>query len=412
MLLAALPALGQDAPPPAEPEPTKPAPRLLGPRTGPDRKKAASKYGSSIATEKSVVAALEWLARHQSSDGSWDADGFDARCEAGGAACEGRGKGQHGEDVPCPFDDGISAFATLAFLGNGHLPGAEGDPHGAVVAKALDALRGSDSWSLPLTVECFAEAEALEGKGRFTDRVTAGVERMLSMRQEDGAWGYAAPWRPGSDVPQSALVVSALAAARDCGAAMPDDLGRQIDAWLSKLEEKGGKLAYLEDGRKYGYTPTTSNAHCAFAMRELLETGTATTRHRAHASLVASETPVWKISFREMDVPGRGKVSVQVGNLSMYQWYYGTVGAFQRGGESWTGWFGAAKTALAAGQRTSGCARGSWDPLGTYERQTGGRVFATALGALMLEQPWRHRRLAESAGRRPPATPSPAPGSK
>ena len=37
----------------------------------------------------------------------------------------------------------------------------------------------------------------------------------------------------------------------------------------------------------------------------------------------------------------------------------------------------------------------SWDPLGTYERQTGGRVFATALCALMLETPYRHRRLSE-----------------
>ncbi|MCG3133785.1 MAG: hypothetical protein HMLKMBBP_01050 [Planctomycetes bacterium] len=413
-LLTALPASAQEASPPESP--AKPPPRLLGPRSGPERKKAASRFGATAASEKAVVSALDWLARHQEPDGSWDADGFDRRCAAaasGGTPCDGRGKGQHGEDVPCPFDDAISALATLAFLGNGHLPGVEGDPHGAAVAKALDALRGGDAWSLPLTVECFAEAEAMEGKGRFAGRVASGVERLLAMRQEDGAWGYAAPWRPGSDVPHTALVVSALVAARDCGTDLPADLGARVDAWLSRLEEKGGKLAYLEDGRKYGYTPTTSNAHCAFAMRELLEAGTSSARHRAHAALVASETPAWKISFREVDGPGRGKVSVQVGNLSMYQWLYGTVGAFQRGGDTWTTWFGAVKTALVGGgsQRAEGCAKGSWDPLGTYERQTGGRVFATALGALALEQPWRHRRLAETA-RRPAASPGPSPGSK
>lgn len=50
-------------------------------------------------------------------------------------------------------------------------------------------------------------------------------------------------------------------------------------------------------------------------------------------------------------------------------------------------------TALVGNQVKSGCARGSWDPKGTYERQTGGRVMATALGALMLTQPYRHRRM-------------------
>ena len=31
----------------------------------------------------------------------------------------------------------------------------------------------------------------------------------------------------------------------------------------------------------------------------------------------------------------------------------------------------------------------------TYERQTGGRVFATALAVLMLEEPYRHSRLTQ-----------------
>jgi hypothetical protein len=78
----------------------------------------------------------------------------------------------------------------------------------------------------------------------------------------------------------------------------------------------------------------------------------------------------------------------------MYQWWFGTVGLFHEGTTSWSPWFESVKSALLPHQETSGCARGSWDPKGTYERQTGGRVFATALGALMLEQPYRHRRLA------------------
>ncbi len=56
---------------------------------------------------------------------------------------------------------------------------------------------------------------------------------------------------------------------------------------------------------------------------------------------------------------------------------------------------GAARAAAAAGPpREERCARGSWDPEGMYERLTGGRVFATAMAVLMLEAPYRHRRLA------------------
>jgi hypothetical protein len=374
-----------------------PAPRLLGPRSGPEKAKALAANGGTAATEKAVAEGLDWLVRHQEEDGSWDADGFAAHCEKGGPPCDGKGKGQHGEEVPCPFDEAISGLAVLGFLGAGHLPGAEGDPYGAMLERALRRIeRTGETWALPIATEALAEVEATERKGRWRESLHANVERLLAARQPDGAWGYVAPMRPGSDVPYTAFVVEALVAARDAGEALPDDLGPRVDQWLSSLEADGGKLAYLADGRKYGYTPTTSNGHAAFAIRELLQAGTGGERHRLHLALVSSQKPVWKISFRTMDVPGRGKVEVQVGSLSMYAWWLGTIGCFQHGGATWSAWFGAAKTALLAHQKTDGCARGSWDPVGTYERQTGGRVFSTALGVLILEEPYRHRRLAGS----------------
>lgn len=367
-------------------------PRLLGPRRAAERAEALRKYGGSEATEKAVAAGLDWLARHAEPDGGWDADRFPARCD--GAACEGIGKGQHGEEMPCPFDQAISALAILAFLGRGHLPGDDGDPHGATVERALLALRNDgDAWSVALGTQAFAEAEALERKGRWLDRVRAGAERLLAARQKDGGWGYAAGFRPGSDVPFTALAVQALLAARDAGVELPRDLPEGVDRFLGSLEIEKGRLAYLKEGRAYGYTPTSANAHAAAAIRALLGVGLSGGPHRAHMALLQSQAPQWKISFREVEVPGRGRMRVQIGNLSLYQWWYGTIAAFQAGGAAWTGWFGAAKGALLPRQRTAGCARGSWDPEGTYERQTGGRVFATALALLILEQPYRDRPL-------------------
>jgi hypothetical protein len=384
--------------PPAPPQRPAAQPRLVAPRTGPARQAALATYGGTAATEKAVAAGVDWLLRHQGETGLWDADGFPARCAEGGPACEGKGKGQHGEEVPCPFDEAISALAALALLGTGTLPGGEGAA-GAGLERALARLATTrDGWATPLVAEALAEAEVLEAKGRWTAALHALCARLVAARQPDGAWGYAAPFRKGSDVPFTALVVPALLAARDAGVAPPTDLATRVDAWLGTLEEDEGRLAYLLDGRAYGYTPTRDNAHAAFALREWLDVGTQGARHGAHARLLAGHPPVWKISFRELDVPGRGRQRVQVGHLSLYAWWYGTSGSFQRGGAAWTRWFGALKSALLAKQVTTGCARGSWDPEGTYERQTGGRVFATALAVLMLESPYRHLRLAD-AGR-------------
>ena len=398
LLLAGLPAppalRAQEAVEEPAETPAVREPVLLGPRTAAGREKALRRHGGNAATERAVDAGLDWLARHALPDGGWDADGFPDRCAGDGDACDGIGQGQHGEPVPCPFDGAITGLATLAFLGRGHLPGAEGDPYGALVESALERLRGAgDTWTLRLARGCFAEAEALERRGRYRADVESGVRAILGRRQDDGAWGYAAPWRPGSDVPYAALCVQALVAARDAGVELPEDLGEGVAGWLATLEvDDKGRTAYLLAGREYGYTPTTSNAHCAAAMRELLRSGLDDRAHGRALGLIDRTRPAWKISFRERTVNGR-KVQIQVGHLSMYQWWYGTLATFQRGGSAWSGWWGSLKGALVGHQRDEGCAAGSWDPLGTYERQTGGRVFATALGVLMLEQPYRHRRI-------------------
>ncbi len=361
--------------------------RLVGPRRGPEREEALKREGGNAATEKAVEAGLDWLARHARPEGGWDADGFPERCE--GAKCEGIGKGQHGEEMPCPFDDAITALATLAFLGHGHLPGDE--RHGALVEQSLERLRGArDPWALALGTQALAEAEAMERRDRWRESAHDGARRLLAMRGEDGGWGYAAGFRPGSDVPFTALALPALLAARDAGFPLPDDLAVGVDRFLAGLEIDRGRLAYLKEGRRYGYTPTTTNAHAAAAVRALL--GVAGPAHRSHLALVANEKPSWKISFRDLEVPGRGTVRVQVGNLSLYQWWYGTQAMFQEGGGAWSGWFARVKSALLPHQGKTGCTRGSWDPLGTYERQTGGRVFATALAVLMLEQPYLQKR--------------------
>lgn len=371
-----------------------PAPKLLGPRSPAARARVLAREGGTKQSEAAVEAALDWLARHQDQDGGWDADGFSRHCEKGGPPCTGIGKGQHGEAVPCPFDDAISALATLAFLGHGHRPDDAKDPRAPAVRKALASVGNPrDRWALALSTQAYSEAAAMTADPVLVKKARSLAATLLALRQKDGGFGYAAPWRKGSDLPYTALAVQALVAARDAGFDLPAGFAKGVGKFLDSLEEKHGKLAYLVDGRKWGYTPTSSNGCAAAAIRELLEVGVHSARQHAHLKLVMREKPVWKISFKELDVPGRGKMKVQIGNLSLYRWWYAGIAEFQHGGSDWKAWFKSARTALVGHQRKKGCRRGSWDPLGTYERQTGGRVFATALGALILEQPYRQRRL-------------------
>ncbi len=370
-------------------------PRLvIGPRLSPDREKALRRYGGSQRTEAAVTSGLSWLARHQESSGGWDADGFDARCVDEKSPCTGKGKGQHGEDIPCPFDGAISALATLAFLGRGHIPGNDGDPYSEVVEKGLEfLLRRGRSWSIPLSALALAEAEAMTGTNEYGESLKILIADLVSSRAEDGAWGYATGFGRGSDVPYTALVVQALTASQDAEISLSAGLRDGVDGFLASLETKKGRLAYIKEGRRFGYTPTSENGACSAAIRELLQVGVKRTTHRSHLNRLSRERPSWRISFQKVEVPGRGVVTAQVGHLSMYRWWYGTIATFHHGGSSWASWFSRTKSTLLAHQKKRGCEEGSWEPIGLYERQTGGRVFATALCVLMLEQPYRHRRL-------------------
>jgi hypothetical protein len=87
----------------------------------------------------------------------------------------------------------------------------------------------------------------------------------------------------------------------------------------------------------------------------------------------------------------------------MYYWYWGTLAMFQVGGEVWGKWNEALKEAVVEHQHLagSGARAGSWDPVGPWGVQDGGRVYSTALMTLCLEIYYRYDRVhGERAGLR------------
>ena len=78
----------------------------------------------------------------------------------------------------------------------------------------------------------------------------------------------------------------------------------------------------------------------------------------------------------------------QGGEVNYYYWYYGTHALYHIGSDEWGTWNRALHRALVPKQRADdGKLAGSWGPVGAW-CGNGGRVYATAMGALCLEVPY------------------------
>jgi hypothetical protein len=372
LLLALLPGVAAGGP-------------LTAQRSGAAREKLLRARGGSAATEEAVQKALRWLLAHQRDDGHWDADGFDA---AEGCDCTGKGGGWHGERVPCPFDREVTALATLAFLGAGHThrDGLYAEP----VGRALAWLRrapGGTLFATAYATQALAEAYDLTADEELRPAVEEGVRALLDARQSEACWRYFPA--EVSDVPTTTAVVCALRVAEECSFRVDDAYKRPALKLLDALlDRETGRVAYHPGADRLGYTPTTANASSALLLRSWLGQSRATAEVAASLKAVAERRPRWSIRYRRMKVGGQER-EVQIGNLDLYGWWHATEGLARLGGPDWTAWNAALKKALLGHQKTTGHATGSWDPEGTYGK-VGGRVFATALGALMLESYYRY----------------------
>jgi hypothetical protein len=73
-------------------------------------------------------------------------------------------------------------------------------------------------------------------------------------------------------------------------------------------------------------------------------------------------------------------------------WYFGSLTAFQQGGDTWKKWNEPLKQALTANQSKTGDDAGSWNPVGPLGGELG-RAGQTALFSLCLEVYYRYLQL-------------------
>jgi hypothetical protein len=362
---------------------------------GPKSRFGARREGRDDLPKKEALAldlALDWLVAHQSTDGAWRADRFTEQCkDANGAPCTSPGDGA--------FDVGITGLALLALLGEGSSLNVgkytvaiqrgvgwlalQADPKSGQIGKRLS----------PKFLYCHAIAthvlcELLPSRPQLEPICKRALRFIYGSRNPYGAWRYDEPPMGLNNTSVTGWMVVALRAAEDAHLEIDRDAYEGALVWLDGVTDTdSGRVGYDEDPRahvRYGKTkepPRDSEPLTALGLFSRILAGQDNLRENPilekHGQLMLGSLPEWNKDSSKANA---------------YYWYYGTYAMYQLGGKYWRSWRKALVPALLESQRTTGHARGSWDPVGP-SGPVGGRIYSTALMALCLEAPFRFPRL-------------------
>jgi hypothetical protein len=351
-------------------------------RSAADRLAVVESQGGNRQTEASVAAALDWLARAQSSDGRWDA-------ERHGAGIERRLFNENRYGAGRDADTGVSALAILAFLGAGHSH-LDGE-YRQQVERGIDFLIRQQApdgnlyggaglyaqmYCHSMATFALAEAMAMTGDRRLFQPVSkAAAFSIRAQHPSNGGWRYDVGNR--GDTSQLGWQLMALSSAEQAGISIPLQTWTGAERFLRTVRrgDAGGLASYLE----YGPASTSMTAEALYC-RSLVSA-------KLGGSL-DSRAAVEATRQILTELPNRRLVNV-------YYWYYATLALHQRQYESefdayaWRLWNESLTDVLLAQQLTSGGDAGSWDPDSLWGGH-GGRVYSTAMSAMCLEVYYRY----------------------
>lgn len=337
------------------------------------REVLVSQMGGTQASEDAVRMALEWLARHQSRDGRWDVDGFDADCRS----CQSPG-------VQTDCDAAVTALALLCFLGQNHTPQNPLSPFKKHTQAAISwllqiqglngSLAGADErytmYTHGIATLALSEALILTKDPRLEEPVRLAVRLIITTQNRTtGGWRYKPQPPLRGDTSITGWQVLALVSARGAGVQVPEVVLDRARHWIDH-EVAGG-----QHGGIFGYTRpekprVAMTAEGMFA--RLLLGGKRTDRNIEEAA-----------RYIHTETRDGGYLD------NLYLLYYGNLALYHYQGWIWERWNNEVREFLVRSQQRTGTRAGSWDPSGQYTK-TGGRVLSTCFAALTLEVYYRY----------------------
>jgi hypothetical protein len=357
--------------------------------------------GGGGDTEDAVLAALKWLSRHPSADGSWSARDYGDRCNrlpkyAGGAKCAPA-------SGDSDFDAGVTGLALLAFLGSGYsqlsLDTYDGICFGDVVRKGLawivskqdpDGCIGSRNtqkyvYNHATCAAALVEAYGLTREAELREPARKAVDFLVAAQNPGKGWRYG--FKSGdNDTSVTGWAVAALRSAELAGLAFPRRTFDGAHAWLDEVTDPDfNRAGYTHPGTGKVFVPGKNEA---FNHHETL------TAIAVYGRIVMNKRRHDARLERGVDLLLKDLPSWNANDIDFLYWYYGTLALFQHDGPAgvkWKTWNNALKTALVKNQCAGkdGCRNGSWEPVDRWSFE-GGRVYGTALNALTLETYYRY----------------------
>lgn len=364
--------------PPAVPDPQMPSEYQL--RQASNRLELARPFGADADSEAAVEAALDWLAKAQSDDGSWNAARF-----GGGTETNALGENRH--NTGNRADTGVSGLALLAFLsaGHTHLDGKHRDTVAKGLSYLLQAQMPSGDLSGPKQIGneqsvvnarmychsiaflALAEAHAMTHDQVIREGLIKAAQFTLAAQDvRGGGWRYR-PGDPG-DLSLFGWKAMALKSVSRSGIEVPVVVTRRMHNFLDSCAAGNGGLARYRpsEGR-----PSETMTAEALACRMLLDYPLSREARREATEMIMRNLP-----------------GTQPDNV--YYWYYATLALFQFQDENWRVWNQAMKNRLLQTQEPAySNDAGSWKPDGIWGGY-GGRVYSTAMSCLCLEVYYRY----------------------
>jgi hypothetical protein len=332
------------------------------------RGELARKSGGTEASEKSVVAALKWLAEHQMPNGGWSFN--HTRAPSCGGQCRNPGKL---EDARI----GATAMALLPFLGAGqtHKTGSYKKTVQSglyfLVTQMKRTPQGGNMWepggrmySHGMASIALCEAYAMtHDKGLHQPAQEAVNFICYAQDPVGGGWRYDP--REKGDTSVVGWQIMALKSGHMAYLVVPPSTAKKAFQFLDSVQEESGAFyGYLDPGR--GEATTAIGLLCRMYLGW----------KKDNASL-------------QRGVEWVSNTGPSMGN--MYYNYYATQVMRHWEGDLWTKWNDVMRDQLVNSQAKGGHETGSWYmPGGDLGADQGGRLYCTSMATMILEVYYRH----------------------
>ncbi|HWA97450.1 MAG TPA: prenyltransferase/squalene oxidase repeat-containing protein, partial [Pirellulales bacterium] len=357
-----------------------------------NRGDVARSRGGTAETERAVELGLDFLARHQASDGSWSLHAWHV----------GR---DYADPVPATMHSSTAGagLALLAFLGAGytHTDGK----YRNTVAAGLDYITSHQKpdgdlfvpqdqqsnlnvwlYSHGIAAIALCEAYGMTRDVQLREPAQRALDFIVyAQHPQEGGWRYSP--QQGSDTSVSGWQVMALKSGELSGLNAPAETYAKLVRWLDAAQGAGGNPS------RYAYRPNSKFEHQrepsrvmtaeALLMRQYLGWRRDNVNMIAGAEWLRTQLPQYGEPTRENPS----------GVRDAYYWYYATQVMFQMQGSYWQDWNQNLRALLVDSQEQNGPLAGSWHPLRPVPDRwgnEGGRLYVTALNLLMLEVYYRH----------------------